>query len=314
VTRRRPTTAILAGIVAAAALAPARAQAPARVDAQPHAQASARGEAQNRERSVPPASQRPSVLVSRQLATRARLRVGDTVSVGSDPHGTRRREFRVAGIYEPTPDPMRFTASRLEMHMHLPDLIDLVADPADPETRESATAIGVKLVDAADATAFAADVMARTPGVVARLSSRARDDDPFAVLERFHVAISAVTMIGGTAFLLALMIIRAEERRETIGILRLVGISRRTLLASVAIEGVLIAALGAAFGIAIAYATEGLVNRIFQARYDTALVFVRVTPSIALRSIAVAAPLGVVAGVAASWTLLRRDILSIIRR
>jgi hypothetical protein len=41
---------------------------------------------------------------------------------------------------------------------------------------------------------------------------------------------------------------------------------------------------------------------------------VRVTPSIAVRSILIAAPLGIVAGVAASWTLLRRNVLSIIRR
>ena len=256
----------------------------------------------------------PSILVSRQLAERVHLAVGDVVTLGADPRGTRRADFRIAGIYEPTPDPMRFTATRLEARLHLPDLADLAASPADPASRETANGINVRLADPGEAGAFAADVMARAPGVIVRLASRTRDDDPFAVLDRFHVAISAVTMIGGTAFLLALMVIRAEERRETVGILRLVGISRRTLLASVAVEGVIIAALGAVFGVVIAVAGEGIVNRIFQARYDTALVFVRVTPSIALRSIVVAAPLGVVAGVAASWTLLRRDILSIIRR
>src|SRR5262249_19247486 len=129
-----------------------------------------------------------------------------------------------------------------------------------------------------------------------------------------HVAISAVTMIGGTAFLLALMVIRAEERRGTVGVLRLVGVSRKTLLLSVAGEGVLIAALRAAFGGLLPLSTQGLVDPIFQARYDPALVFVRVTRSIALRAIVVAAPLGIVAGLGASWTLLRRDILSIIRR
>jgi hypothetical protein len=77
---------------------------------------------------------------------------------------------------------------------------------------------------------------------------------------------------------------------------------------------VLIAALGALFGVLLAFVTEGLVNRIFQARYDTALVFVRVTPRIAARAILVAAPLGVVAGLGASWTLLRRSILSIVGR
>ena len=47
---------------------------------------------------------------------------------------------------------------------------------------------------------------------------------------------------------------------------------------------------------------------------DTALVFVRVTPSVALRSVAIAVPLGIAAGVAASWTVLRRDILSLLHR
>ena len=256
----------------------------------------------------------PSILISRQLAEHAHLRVGDVVTFANDPQGTRRAQFRVAGTYEPTPDPMRFTAPRIEARMHLPDAIDLLADPADPTASEALSGINVALSDPAAAPRFASDLSARAPGVVAQPTRPAREDDPFAVLERFHVAISAVTMVGGTAFLLALMVIRAEERRETVGVLRLVGISRRTLLCSVAVEGVLIAALGALFGVLLAVTTEGLVNRIFQARYDTSLVFVRVTPSIAARAVAIAMPLGVIAGLGASWTLLRRSILSIVRR
>ena len=262
-----------------------------------------------------PAPRAPAaILITRQLAARAQLAVGDVVTLAADPDGVRRAQFRITGIYEPTPDPMRFTAPRIEARMHLPDLIDLVADPADPGSPESISSLNVRLADPNDARAFGSELAARAPGVVARSTRSAREDDPFKVLERFHVAISAVTMVAGTAFLLALMVIRAEERRETVGILRLVGISRRTLLLSVAIEGVLIAALGAVFGVVLALITEGLVNRIFQARYDTALIFVRVTPSIALRAIVVAAPLGVLAGLGASWTLLRRNVLSIIGR
>ena len=78
--------------------------------------------------------------------------------------------------------------------------------------------------------------------------------------------------------------------------------------------GVVGGLVGALFGIALAVATEGLVNRFFQARYDTSLVFIRVTAPIAAKAVAVAAPLGVVAGIAASWTLLRRNVLSLFRR
>ena len=256
----------------------------------------------------------PAILVSRQLAARARLAVGDVVTLAMDAAGTRGRQFRIAGIYEPTPDPMRFTADRLEARLHLPDVLDITADPADPASREAVSAINLELAGDAKANEFASDLMARAPGIVVRPTARSATDDPFVVLDRFHVAISAVTMVAGTAFLLALMVIRAEERRETVGILRLVGISRRTLLASVAIEGLVVAAIGAAFGILLAYVSEGLVNRVFQARYDTALVFVRVTPSIAMRAIVVAAPLGILAGIGASWTLLRREVLSIFHR
>jgi putative ABC transport system permease protein len=256
----------------------------------------------------------PDVLVTRQLAARAHLAVGDVVAFTTDQGGAPATRFRVAGIYEPTPDPMRFTAQRMEARMHLPDLTRMTMDSTDPASAESVDAINVRLVDPAAAQAFRLDVRTRVPGITAYPTARSPDRDPFAVLDRFHVAISIVTVLGGTAFLLALMIIRAEERREIIGLLRLVGISRRSLLAAVLLEGLFIAAIGAVFGIVLALAGQGIVNRIFQARYDTALVFVRVTPSIALRSIAFAVPLGVAAGLAASWTVLGRDVLSLFRR
>ena len=256
----------------------------------------------------------PDVLITRQLAARARLSVGDVVTFATAPDAARSARFRVAGIYEPVPDPMRFTAARLEARMHLPQLGSLIARPDDPLDQDSVSAINVRLVNPADAGRFRDDVRARVPGLTAAPTARAPDNDPFAVLDRFHLAISIVTVLGGSAFLLALMIIRAEERREIIGLLRLIGISRRSLLAAVLVEGLFIAVIGAVFGIVIAIAGQGIVNRIFQARYDTTLVFVRVTPPIALRSIGVAVPLGVLAGLAASWAVLRRDVLALFRR
>jgi ABC-type lipoprotein release transport system permease subunit len=265
----------------------------------------------------------PAVLLSRQLAEAASLRVGDTVTLAADADGAAARQFRLAGIYEPTPDPMRFTTRRLEARLHLPDLNALTAQHGsgqaasgnDPASVETVNAINVRLADPNDAGTFASALHARAPGIVARPTARARDgSDPFAVLERFHLAVAIVTVLGSTAFLLALMVMRAEERRETVGIIRLIGVSQRFVLLVVLAEGLLIAAAGAVFGVLVAVAAEGAVNRFFQWRYDTALVFVRVTLTIALQSIALAVPLGIVAGLVGSWTLLRRDIVSLIRR
>jgi hypothetical protein len=75
-----------------------------------------------------------------------------------------------------------------------------------------------------------------------------------------------------------------------------------------------VAVAGAVFGVLFAALAQGGINRFFQARYDTTLVFMRITPAIALRSIAVALPVGVVAGTVASWMLLRRGLTSLVRR
>ena len=255
----------------------------------------------------------PDVLVSRQLLARAHLTIGDVVTVAADPAGARAAQFRVAGVYEPTPDPMKFNVERLEARLHLDDLLSLTADASDPASNESVTSINVALVDPTDAVPFSRMLTARIPLLGAN-SAAGAESATFTVINRFHTAIAAVTMIGSTAFLLALMVIRAEERKETVGILQLIGISRTSILIEVIVEGLLVAIGGAMFGVTLALLAQRGINLIFQARYDTTLVFVRVTPSIALRSVAVAVPVGVVAGAVASWTLLRRGAAALVRR
>jgi putative ABC transport system permease protein len=246
----------------------------------------------------------PDMLVSRQLLEREHLSIGQIVELSHDAAGRGARPFRVAGVYEPVPDPMRFAQQRLEARVHLPDLGDTAI-----------TSINLTLADPAAAPAFAADVVRRLPGLTARATS-APDDraSTFAVLDRFHLAIAIVTVIGSGAFLLALMVMLVDERRETMTTLRLIGFTRRRLLTQVLVEGGLIAVAGVAFGVAFALAAQPAFNRFFQWRYDTALVFLRITPSIVARSALIAVPIGMLASAAAGWTILRERTLTRIGR
>jgi putative ABC transport system permease protein len=258
----------------------------------------------------------PDILVSRQLLAKAHLTVGDVVTLAGDPSGVRARQFRVAGVYEPTPDPIKFNVERIEARLHLDDLLGLASDGADPASADALSVINVNLKnpsDPAGATAFARSLSARTPFIFAA-PTRDQESSTFRVIDRFHTAIAVVTVIGSTAFLLALMVIRAEERKETVGVLRLIGISSRTIMTEVVVEGLLVAIAGAVVGVLIAMVAQYGVNLFFQARYDTTLVFMRVSMNIALRSIAVAVPVGIVAGAVASWTLLRRGTSALVRR
>ena len=257
----------------------------------------------------------PSILVSRQLAELEQIAVGDEVRLATDEQGTDARAFRVAGIYEPTPDPMRLGAVPRAVRLHLTDLLALTRDAATPAGTEHVESINVALNNPDEARDFAADVNARMPGVFARQAiGAAGAGSTFVVLERFHLAIAAVTIVAATVFLLALSIMLVDERRATVGVLRLIGLPARRILVQVLFEGLLIAGAGAMFGLLLAMASEGLINRFFQWRYDTALIFVKITPNVAATCVAIAVPLGAAATVAASWALLRRSGLRLARR
>ena len=260
-------------------------------------------------------TQLPNVLVSRQLAESERLTVGSVVRLATDASGTRSQEFRVGGIYEPTPDPSRLGQVPRAVRLHLPDLLDMTRPVGIPAGAEYISSVNVALVNPDDAHQFARDVDARLPGVVALPSGEAAGSaGPFRVLERFHLAIAIVTIVAATVFLLALTIMLVDERRETVGVLRLIGLPVRRILAQILLEGLMVAGVGAIFGLVLAVLSEQLINQFFQWRYDTALVFVRVTRDVALTCVTIAVPLGASATVVASWALLRRGGLRLARR
>ena len=257
----------------------------------------------------------PSILVSRQLAELEGLGIGDEVRLATDADGTNARAFVVVGIYEPTPNPMRLGNVALEARLHLPHLLDLTRPPDTPAGAEYVEAINVALVDPETAGEFARDVNARMPGINAQpVASAGPGVGTFAVLERFHFAIAVVTIVAATFFLLALTIMLVNERRETVGVLRLIGLPRNRILWQVLLEGILIAGAGSLFGILFALASENLINVFFQWRYNTSLVFVHITPKVVSICLAIAIPLGALATVAASWALLRRNGLRLARR
>lgn len=257
----------------------------------------------------------PSVLISRQLAEGEHLVVGGVIRLSASDDGRNVQQFRIAGVYEPTPDPARLGAVIREVQLHLPDLLNLTREPSTASGNEYVQTINVALVDPNDADAFSRDVRARMPGIDAQPATGAAESTgPFLVLRRFHLAIAIVTIVASTVFLLALTIMLVDERRAAVGVLRLIGLPIRRIVLQLFLEGVFIAVVGSLFGLVLSLLSQGIINRFFQWRYDTALVFVRITPQVAAICVAIAVPLGVSATVIASWALLRRSGLRLARR
>lgn len=256
----------------------------------------------------------PGVLVSRQLAEARQLAAGSVIRLSPDAAGTTARPFRVVGIYEPTPDPMELSDSKFKVRLHLPDMARLTS-PDDLLAAETVDQVNLALRVPGQASALATQLAAETPGVVARpVRAALTGVSTFVVIERFHLAIALVTVIASALFLLALSVMLVDERRDTVGVLRLLGLTSRRVLAQIVLEAVVVAAGGSLFGIALAVASQAAINAYFQWHYNTALVFVRVTPGVVALCLAIAIPLGVVASTAASWSLLRKQLMQLARR
>ena len=133
------------------------------------------------------------------------------------------------------------------------------------------------------------------PGRTLPPSSRTRRARPSRWSPRFHRAIGMVTVVASGIFLLCVMIIRVDERRRDLGLLRLIGVARSTVFRTIVLEAVAIATLGSAAGALLGIVIARLVNVYYMNFYDTTLRFALITP----RIVAVAALLGLGLGLAA---------------
>lgn len=136
----------------------------------------------------------------------------------------------------------------------------------------------------------------------------------FQVVSRFHRAIGIITIVASSVFLLCIMVLKVEERRRDIAALRLMGISRATVVRAIIIEAAVVAVLGSTLGVAIGWAGSLVVNWYYQALYRTPLAFSIVTPPIVAFAVSLSLVLGIAAGVMASLRLVRTPPLELFGR
>ncbi|MGI9180229.1 MAG: ABC transporter permease, partial [Longimicrobiaceae bacterium] len=232
----------------------------------------------------------PDLLVERRLAEAVPLAVGDTVRVralAGDAEGL----FVVGGIFERPPDPNRISRNEFEIRLHLPDLEALLP------THDRVDRFALSLAAGADPDSVGRWIETLAFGTRAYATAELAEESSatFRVISRFHRAIGIVTILASAIFLLCVMIIRVDERRRDMAMLRLIGVSRSTVLRAILVEALAIAVLGSAIGAALGIVIARLVNAYYMAFYDTVLRFALITPRIVL----VAALLGLLLGAAA---------------
>ena len=265
-----------------------------------------------RVRPVPPAAPR-TIALDERLRTDAGLRIGDRVVLAARPSaaGPGAADTVIVGAFvRRGTDPADVARPEYRARVHLDQLQRL----AGYENRVDRFAVATR-GDSATARALATINDAAFGFRAYRSSDVAvRTSRTFQVVRRFHRAIGVITVVASAVFLLCILLLKIEERRRDVAALRLMGISRRTVVTALVLEAALVALLGSGMGLVLGWAASRIVNAYYQGVYRTPLVFALVTPEVAAFAVGLSLALGVLAGVAAATRLARAEPLELFGR
>ncbi len=250
-----------------------------------------------------------TIAIDERLAADAGLRVGDRVVVAAaaDAPGD---TVIVGAIVARRADPSEIARDEYRVRLHLDHLQTLLGygdrvDRFAVATRTDAATTRAQRAINDVAFGFRAH---RSRDVAVETSQT------FRVVSRFHRAIGVITIVASAIFLLCILLLKVDERRRDVAALRLLGISRRTVLGAVVLEASFIAFVGSLAGTGIGGLASAIVNGYYQAHYRTPLRFSIVTPDIVAFAAALSIILGIVAGALAAMRLVRARPLALLGR
>jgi putative ABC transport system permease protein len=261
--------------------------------------------------SIPPwtAVQR-TIGIDERLAADAGLRVGDRVVLVAEPGSQRGDTVRIGAIVRRRADPSEVARSEYRVRMHLDQLQRLLAygDRVDRFAMATAGA-GAEdsVLKAVNSVAFG--FRAYPSREIAVGTSKT-----FLVVSRFHRAIGMITIVASATFLLCIMLLKVDERRRDVAAMRLMGISRATVVRTVMLESSFVALLGSLFGVVLGYVVAAFVNWHYQSVYRTPLRFAIITPGTVAYSVVLSLVLGIGAGALAARRLARTPPLTLFGR
>jgi putative ABC transport system permease protein len=259
----------------------------------------------------PPAAPAPprTIAIDERLAADAGLRVGDRVVLSATSGGPGDTVV-IAAITRRGADPSEVARDEYRVRLHL-DHLQALAGYGDRVDRFAVATRGgaaeARTLRAVNDVAFG--FRAHRSSDVAVGTSRT-----FQVVSRFHRAIGVITIVASAIFLLCILLLKVEERRRDVAALRLMGISRASVVRSIVLEAALVALLGSVLGTGVGYLGTLVINWHYQGVYRTPLTFALVTPGIVGFAVALSLVLGVGAGLAAAVRLVRTPPLALFGR
>jgi len=251
-----------------------------------------------------------TIAIDERLAVDAGLRVGDLVVLAPEPGRASGDTVQISAIVRRRADPSEVARSEYRIRMHLGQLQGIIGYGDRVDRYAIATTGGV----AADSALRRINAVAFGFHAYPSREIAVETSKTFAVVSRFHRAIGMITIVASATFLLCIMLLKVDERRRDVAAMRLMGISRATVVRTVMLESSFVALLGSLFGVGLGFVVSAFVNAHYQAVYRTPLRFAIITPGTVTYSMLLSLVLGIGAGALAARRLARTPPLTLFGR
>jgi putative ABC transport system permease protein len=191
-----------------------------------------------REGRVPNAGERKVVVVGDATADALAKKIGDQIEVFGD-------AFTVVGISK-----YKAIINRGTVIMPLADLQELSYRP------NQVTMVHVNVArdaPAAEITRIRRDIETLGGVMVSTSSESLGNDRNFKILNAVSLAISIIALAMGVIYVLNSLVMATQERTREIGIVAAIGWSDTRIMTSIVIEGLVMCAIGCAFGVLLSF-------------------------------------------------------------
>ena len=234
------------------------------------------------------------ILVSANLLEATGATKGSTLSFGLG--GYSNRNLTVAGDFDSplTGEGLFGMIVQGIIVMHLGELQSLVGSGIVPDTGEVDDRVSSIVISVTDDKKSASDVESITLSlqevyplfaILTRSDRMASVEQQSEIADIFYTSAGSVSLVIGLLFVACIMVISVYERQKEIGILRAIGISKRTIFTKIFSESFVLIVTGAALGIIPGYFGAELVGDFMAGKYGLEMEITSFTPMLVTRCV-----------------------------
>lgn len=250
------------------------------------------------------------VLIDGNVARKYHLKVGDTIYLSGDPNFNKYYSFKVSGIYKrKSLNPVDNTEG-LTIHLKLSDLQELAG------IRDQVDNFRLKVTDPN-----------KTASVVRQLNHSNYDLKAFSYLQydkqlsslnlgvaSFYQALGIITVFVALFFMICVQVIVVSERKREIGIMRAIGLSKKTIFQKFLLESVVLGSLGIGLGLVFGLIAAYGVNYIARSIYDVNFSYVDLSVTLLYQVAIIGIVVIPLASLYPAWKASRTNIIDSLRQ